>query len=163
MNLDQIQAKCFIMTLFIRDDGERFLLGDGGYEFKDSQLHFTANSVASDIVEVQGGNGVLLAGQVQRSSVQAFDGYIGTFGISRAKTEQLRTDFYNFFITDHFYTAVYILPSGAAVQRRRGFIVEAPEVRELFQMSPEYHVGLNFEEVDYLPYTEDDAGAEVSL
>ena len=73
MNLDQITTKCWILALFERDDGERFLLGDGWFDFKDSQQHFQPNTIASDIVELQGADGQLLAGQVRernRQSVQ---------------------------------------------------------------------------------------------
>ena len=66
MELADITTKCYILTLFIRDDGERFLLGSGAYEFKQNQLHFITNTVQSDLVEVQGNDGVLLAGQVRR-------------------------------------------------------------------------------------------------
>ena len=44
MNLDSITPQCFIMALFIRDDGERFLLGTGAYQFNKKQLHFAANT-----------------------------------------------------------------------------------------------------------------------
>ena len=33
MNLDEIASRVYIMTLFIRSDGERFLLGGGKYPF----------------------------------------------------------------------------------------------------------------------------------
>ena len=50
MNLDQIATKCFILALFIRDDGQRLLLGDGFYDFKSNLQHFQGNTIANDIV-----------------------------------------------------------------------------------------------------------------
>lgn len=161
MNLDQITLQGFILTLFIRDDGERFLLGSGAYEFKDSQLHFTANKYQNDIVEVQGNDGMLLAGQVRRSSTQDFDGYIGDNTVSRNDIEQYRRNFLSFFRKNYYYTVVYIFHDGTAIQRRQGFIVGAPEVKELYQFFPEYHVGLNFEDVNYYSYLEDSNGDEI--
>ena len=160
MNLDEIDKKCFILALFIRDDGQRFLLGSGAYEFKDSQLHFSANTMANDVVEVQGNDGYLLAGQVRRPTTQVFDGYIGDASINKPDIEGYRRDFFAFFQKNHFYTVVYIFPDGTAIQRRRGFIVDASEVRELYQMFPEYHIGLNFEDVNYYKYSEDEDGHE---
>lgn len=160
MNLDQIKTKCFILSLFIRDDGERFLLGSGAYEFKDSQLHFVANTYKNDIVEVQGDDGLFLAGQVRRSSTQPFDGYIGDATVKKSAIEQYRQDFIKFFRKDFYYTVVYIFSDGTAIQRRKGFIVDAPEVKELYQYYPEYHVALNFEDINYYSYAEDEAGNE---
>ena len=160
MNLDQIQTKCFILSLFIRDDGERFLLGSGAYEFKDSQQHFIANTFKNDIVEVQGDDGLFLAGQVRRSATQEFDGYIGDASVKKADIEQYRQDFFKFFRKNYYYTVVYIFTDGTAIQRRKGFIVEAPEVKELYQFYPEYHIGLNFEDVNYYSYAEDAGGQE---
>ena len=77
MSVAGVTARCWILALFIRDDGERFLLGDGMYEFAEKQQHFQANEFANDVVEVQGNDGSLLAGQVRRSTAQAFDGYVG--------------------------------------------------------------------------------------
>ena len=62
MNLADITTKCYILALIIRDDGERLLLGDGAYEFKDSQQHFQPNTYANDVVELQGTDGQMLAG-----------------------------------------------------------------------------------------------------
>jgi len=161
MNLDQIQTQCFILALFIRDDGQRFLLGSGAYEFKDKQLHFTANSYANDIVEVQGNDGVLLAGQVRRASSQAFDGYIGDATVGKQDVENYRKNFLAFFRKNYYYTVVYVFPDGTAIQRRKGFIVDAPQVKELFQFYPEYHIALNFEDVNYYEYNEDEEGHEI--
>lgn len=160
MNLDEIDKKCFILALFIRDDGQRFLLGSGAYEFKDSQLHFAANTMSNDVVEVQGNDGYLLAGQVRRPTTQVFDGYIGDASINKSDIEGYRRDFFAFFQKNHFYTVVYIFPDGTAIQRRRGFIVDAGEIRELYQMFPEYHIGFNFEDVNYYKYAEDEDGHE---
>ena len=160
MNLDQIQTQCFILSLFIRDDGQRFLLGSGAYEFKDTEQHFDANTYANDVVEVQGNDGVFLAGQVRRPSAQSFDGYIGDASVSKADIEEYRKDFLAFFRKNYYYTVVYIFPNGEAIQRRKGFIVDAPEVKELYQVFPEYHIALNFEDINYYSYAEDDDGNE---
>lgn len=160
MNLDQIQTECFILSLFIRDDGQRFLLGSGAYEFKKSQQHFEANDYANDVIEVQGNDGVFLAGQVRRPSAQSFDGYIGDASVSKADIEQYRKDFLAFFRKNYYYTVVYIYPNGEAIQRRKGFIVDAPEVKELYQVFPEYHIALNFEDINYYSYAEDPDGQE---
>lgn len=160
MNLDDIKTKCFILSLFIREDGERFLLGSGAYEFKDSQLHFVANKYENDIVEVQGDDGLFLAGQVRRSTAQDFDGYIGDATVKKPDVEEYRKDFLAFFRKNYYYTVVYIFPDGTAIQRRKGFIVDAPEVKELYQFYPEYHVALNFEDINYYSYSENEEGQE---
>lgn len=160
MNLDQIKPECFIIALFIRDDGERFLLGSGAYEFKEDQKHFAANTFSNDVVEVQGNDGVFLAGQVRRAATQVFDGYIGDGTTTREKVEEYRREFLAFFRKNHYYTVVYVFSNGTAIQRRRGFIVDAPEVEELYQIFPEYHIGINFEDVNYYSYTENDKGEE---
>ena len=160
MNLKDITTKCFIMALIIRDDGERLLLGSGRYEFKEDQKHFAANAFSNDVVEVQGNDGVFLAGQVRRAATQVFDGFVGDGTTSKSDVEKWRTDFLRFFRKEHFYKVIYIFPDGTSIQRRQGFIVDAPEVPELYQMFPEYHVGLNFEDVNYYTYAEDDDGAE---
>lgn len=160
MYLKDITTQCFILTLFIRDDGERFLLGSGAYVFKNGQQHFAANTYANDVVEVQGDDGVFLAGQVRRPTAQSFDGYIADASVGKTDTEDYRRDFLAFFRKNYYYTAVYIFPDGSAIQRRNGFIVDAPEVRELYQYYPEYHVALNFEDVNYYSYSEDDEGDE---
>lgn len=160
MNLTDIATQCFILALFIREDGERFLLGSGAYEFNNSQLHFVANTYQNDIVEVQGDDGVLLAGQVRRGSTQKFDGYIGDATVSKQRIEEYRRDFFAFFRKDYYYTVVYIFPDGTAIQRRKGFIVDAPEVQELYQVHPEYHIALNFEDINYYSYAEDAEGQE---
>ena len=161
MNLDQIETKCFILALFIRDDGERFLLGSRAYEFKDSQLHFVANTYQNDVVEVQGNDGIMLAGQVRRAVAQGFNGYIGDSSVDRATIEQYRQAFLKFFRKNHYYKVVYIFPDGSAIQRRQGFIVEAPEAKELYQLFPEYHISMNFEDINYYNYDEDAEGQEI--
>lgn len=160
MNLNEIEAKCFIMALFIRDDGLRFLLGSGAYEFKDSQLMFAGNTIENDVVSVQGNDGYMLAGQVRRPNTQVFDGYIGDASVSKSEVEGYRRDFMAFFQKNHFYTVVYVMADGSAIQRRRGFLVDAPTSQELWQMYPEYHVALNFEDVNYYKYSENDDGEE---
>ena len=160
MNLDQIQTKCFILALFIRDDDQRFLLGSGAYEFVEKQLHFTANEYQNDIVEVQGNDGLMLAGQVRRPKTQTFEGFIGDATVTKVNTETYRRNFLQFFRPNHYYKVVYILPNGEAIQRRQGFIVDAPEVKEMFQYYPNYHVALNFEDLNYYSYTEDADGNE---
>ena len=161
MNLNDITNQGFILALFIRDDGERFLLGTGFYEFQQSQLHFAANVLNNDVVEVQGNDGVLLAGQVRRAAKQSFDGYIGDGTVSRADIEQKRRDFFAFFRKNYYYTVVYVFNDGTAIQRKNGFIVDAPEVEELYQIFPEYHIAFNFEDVNYYTYSEDDDGNEI--
>ena len=161
MNLDEIEKKCFILALFIRDDGERFLLGSRMFEFVDSQLHFSGNNYQNDIVEVQGNDGVMLAGQVRRGSSQAFDGYIGDSSVDRSTIEQYRRSFFQFFRKNHYYKVVYIFTDGTAIQRRQGFIVEAPEVKELYQLFPQYHISMNFEDINYYNYEEDSEGQEI--
>lgn len=161
MNLDQIETKCFILALFIRDDWQRFLLGSRMFEFVDSQLHFTANVYQNDVVEVQGNDGVMLAGQVRRGNSQAFDGYIGDSSVDRNVIEQNRREFFKFFRKNHYYKVVYVLPNGQAIQRRQGFIVEAPEAKELYQLFPKYHISMNFEDINYYNYEEDSEGEEI--
>lgn len=155
----------WIQALFIRDDGERFLLGGGNYPFTQNQLHFNGDAIASDVVELQGTDGQLLAGQVRRSSTQQFDGYVGA-AMDRPNadgntTEQLRIDFLNFFQVRHYYTVVYVNENGEAIQSRVGYLVDAPEVKEIIHMSPSYHVALNFEDPNYYEYEEDENGKEI--
>lgn len=161
MNLSDIITKCYILALIIRDDGERLLLGDGIYEFKSSLQHFAPNIYQNDVVELQGTDGQLLAGQVRRSATQAFDGYIADGTIGKTDTEQSRRRFLGFFRKKHHYKVVYIMPDGTAVQRDRGYIVDAPAVQELYQRFPEYHIGLNFEDPNYYEYSENDEGEEI--
>lgn len=160
MNLNEIEAQGFILALFIRDDGQRFLLGTGAYQFLDSQLHFTANSFANDVVEVQGNDGVYFAGQVRRANTQAFDGYIGDADTPREEIENYRRQFIAFFRKNYYYTVVYVFNNGSAIKRQKGFIVDAPEVKELYQIYPQYHIALNFEDVNYYQYNENDEGIE---
>lgn len=161
MNLDQIATKCFILALFIRDDGERLLLGDGFYDFKSNLQHFQANTIANDVVELQGDNGQLLAGQVMRSGAQKFEGYIGDATTNRQTIEQKRSDFMAFFRIKHFYKVIYIFPDGTAIQRQRGYLTDAPTIPEIFQKFPEYSVALNFEDANYYEYAEDEHGDEI--
>ena len=161
MNLSDIETKNYILALFIRDDGERFLLGSGAYEFEKDQLHFVANTYANDIVEVQGNDGVFLAGQVRRPQAQSFDGYIGDASVSKTDVEAYRKAFIAFFRKNYYYKVVYIFKDGSAIQRRRGFIVDAPEVKELYQLFPKYHISLNFEDINYYDYQEDSGGEEI--
>lgn len=160
MNLNEIEAQGFILALFIRDDGQRFLLGTGAYQFLDSQLHFTANSFANDVVEAQGNDGVFFAGQVRRANTQAFDGYIGDADTPREDIENYRRQFIAFFRKNYYYTVVYVFNNGSAIKRQKGFIVDAPEVKELYQIYPQYHIALNFEDVNYYQYNENDEGIE---
>lgn len=156
--LADITAQNWILALFIRDDGERFLLGTGAYEFKKSLQHFQPNTYANDVVELQGTDGQLLAGQVRRTASQPFDGYIADQTINQTETENRRRAFLMFFRKKHFYTVAYILPNGTAIQRRRGYITDAPAVAEMIQRWPEYHVALNFEDPNYYEYAEDEDG-----
>lgn len=160
MYLDEIITQPFILALFKRDDGERFLLGSGAYEFKDTQQHFSANTFINDVVEMQGSDGALLAGQVRRASVQSFDGFIGDGTTCKSKVEQYRVDFLKYFRKNHFYNVIYIFSNGTAIQRKRGFIVDAPVAQELYQYMPEYHIALNFEDVNYYKYAENSEGQE---
>ena len=161
MTIKDVTSKCWILALFIRDDGGRFLLGDGNYEFDEKQLHFAANTMANDVVEVQGNDGYLLAGQVRRPGVQSFDGYIGDSSTPKATIETHRQAFFSFFRKNYFYTVVYVFSDGTAIQRKRGFLVDAPVAQELYQIYPKYHVALNFEDVNYYYYDEDASGTEI--
>ncbi len=154
MTPDGLRDQYIIATMFIRDDYERFALGVGNYQFKEKQLMFAEDSVASDIVNVQGGDGVLLAGQVLRAGTQTFEGFVGSPTSTKADIETYRQAFLSFFRLGHFYDVVFILPSGNAYHRTNGFIVNAPTVQELRQINPEYSVGFNFENVDYEIYAE---------
>ena len=66
-----------------------------------------------------------------------------------------------FFRKKHFYKVVYIFPDGSAIQRKRGYIVDAPSVPEIWQKFPEYHIGLNFEDPNYYEYAENNLGEEI--
>lgn len=161
MPIKGVTPKCYILSLFVRDDGERFVLGSGYYEFKDKQMHFKANTVANDVIEVQGNDGYLLAGQVRRPGSQDFDGFVGDGTVDKAEVEQKRRDFLAFFRKNHFYKVVYVFSDGTAIQRKRGFLTDDPTVKELYQIYPEYHVALNFEDVNYYSYAEDEDGEEI--
>lgn len=160
-NVRGVDAKCWIVALIIRSDKERLLLGDGGFEFTDAQQHFTPDTFSNTVIDVQGGDGSLLSGQVRRASVQSFDGYIGDGGCSKNKIESLRREFLSFFKPNYLYEVVYVFADGSAVKRQRGFIVDAPSVQELYQIHPLYHVGLSFEDVDYYTYMENSNGDEI--
>lgn len=161
MAIQDVTSRCWILALFIRDDGQRLLLGDGHYEFKKGQQHFSANTFENDTTEIQGNDGILLSGQVRRPSVQVFEGYIGDGTLNKQQIEQVRRDFFMFFRKNYYYTVVYIFADGTAIQRRNGFIEDAPEVQELWQIHPEYHVGMLFEDVNYYAYDEDAEGQEI--
>lgn len=161
MAIKDVDTKCYILALFIRSDGERFLLGSGRYEFVKKQMHFSANTIANDVVEIQGNDGYLLAGQVRRPGTQNFDGYVGTGTTSKTDVESYRRAFFKFFRKNFLYKVIYVFPDGSAIQRKRGFLVDAPTVQELYQMYPEYHVALNFEDINYYYYNEDADGNEI--
>ncbi len=155
-----IASRCWIMALFIREDKQRFLLGDGAFMFGEGQQHFAANKISSTVIDVQGSNGVLLAGQTMQASNQTFAGYIGDATLSKKEVENYRRQFINFFKLNTSYEVVYVMPDGSAIKRQRGFVVNAPEVQELWQMFPEYSVTLNFEDVNYYKYEEDEVTGE---
>lgn len=161
MSVRGVTEKCWILALFVRDDGQRLLLGSGAYEFKKSQQHFVANAMENDVVSIQGNDGALIAGQVRRARSQSFDGYVTDATTPGSDMETYREQFIAYFAKNHFFDVIYIFPDGDAIKRRRGFIVDAPEVRELFQVHPEYHVALNFEDVNYYRYLEDAEGQEI--
>ena len=150
-----ITPKCWIMALFIRDDGERLLLGDGVFEFNQKQQHFAPNKISSTVIDVQGNDGVKIAGQTLRASNQKFEGYIGDAAVSKQEIEVYRRQFINYFRVRARYEVVYVMPDGSAVKRQRGFLVNAPSVKELWQIHPEYSVTLTFEDVNYYKYEED--------
>lgn len=155
-----VAPRCWILALIIREDKERLLLGDGAFMFNKKQQHFAANKVTSTVIDVQGSNGSLLAGQTMKAANQTFEGYIGDAGVSKEEIEVLRRQFLNFFKLNMTYEVVYVMPDGSAVKRQRGFVVNAPEVQELWQIHPEYSVSLNFEDVNYYKYEEDDVTGE---
>lgn len=150
-----VKPACYIQTLFIREDGARFLLGAGNYEFIEKQLLFAGDKITNTTVDVQGNDGVLLAGQKRVAANQAFKGYIGDATNTKLEVKDLRRQFIAFFQPNRYYTVVYISPDGSAVKRQRGFLVNAPEVQDLFQIHPQYSVGFNFEDVNYYTYDED--------
>lgn len=161
MAVKGVQSRCWILALFIRDDKERLLLGDGAYEFSKKQQHFAADKISNTIIDVQGNNGVLLAGQTKKAADQKFDGYVGDATMTKEEIEAYRKQFINFFRVGRKFTVVYIFPDGTAEKRQRGFLIDAPSVEELWQIHPEYHVSLNFEDVNYYKYSEDDSGNEI--
>ena len=161
MNIDNVTTTGFILALFIRSDGQRFLLGDGDYTFAQKQLLFTASVMSNDVVQLQGSNGAMLAGQVRRPATQSFDGFIGDGTSSRNDVEIARRKFIAFFQQDYSYTVVYLDCNGNASQQKLGYIVDSPEVKELYQIQPNYHVALAFEDVNYYEYAENPAGEEI--
>lgn len=160
MAVVNVAPRRYILAYFIRSDDERLLLGDGAYEFTDKQQHFAANTVENDVIEVQGNDGALLAGQVRRAATQSFDGYVGDGTTTAEEVEKYRRAFLSFFRKNYLYTVVYVFADGSAIQRKRGYIVDAPEITELYQIYPEYHVALNFEDVNYYAYSENADGSE---
>jgi len=156
-----VEQQNWIVALFIRDDGQRLILGDGAFEFKEGQQHFAADDLSNTVIDVQGGDGSLLSGQVRRASVQSFDGYIGDAGCSKVQIEAYRRQFLTFFRPNHLYETVYVFTDGSAVKRQRGFLVEMPSVQELWQIYPEYHVGMSYEDVNYYNYIEGPDGSEI--
>lgn len=156
-----VESKCWILAMFIRDDKERLLLGDGPYEFAEKQQHFAADKITNTVIDVQGNNGVLLAGQTKKATTQSFDGYVGDATMSKETIEAYRKQFINYFQIGRKYTVVYIFPDGSAEKRQRGFLVDTPQVEELWQIHPEYHVSFNFEDVNYYKYNEDEYGNEI--
>lgn len=163
MSIKGVDPRCWIMAMFIRNDGERFLLGDGAFQFAESQQHFAANEIDNTVVTVQGSDGVLLAGQTRRAAPQSFDGYVGDATTTKDDVEFYRRKFLAFFAgnVDRRYEVVYIFPNGTAIKRQRGFISDAPAVPELWQVHPTYHVSLNFEDPSYYTYAEDSDGNEL--
>lgn len=163
MSVSGVRPRCFIMALVIRSDGQRLLLGDGMYEFQKDQIHFAANTISNTVIDVQGADGVLLAGQTRRASSQEFNGYVGDATRTKQEIEKARRKFIAFFQSGQNvkYEIVYIFPDGSAIKRQRGFLVNAPSVEELWQIHPEYHVALNFEDVNYYVYNEDENGNEL--
>lgn len=156
-----IESRCWILAMFIREDGKRLLLGDGAYEFGSKQQHFAPNKISSTTIDVQGDNGVLLAAQTMQASNQTFAGYVGDATMSKQEIEVQRRNFINFFTINTLYEVVYVFPDGSAIKRQRGFVVKAPSVEELWQIHPEYSVTMNFEDVNYYRYEEDANGNEI--
>ena len=161
MAIRDVTSQCWIQAMFIRSDKTRFLLGSGAYEFDSAQQHFVANQFITDVVDVHGGDGALIAGQVRRASAQPFDGYIGDGTTSKEDVETYRRQFIAFFQKNYMFEVVYVFPDGTAIRRGRGYIVDAPEVKELYQVIPKFHVSLNFEDVNYYTYDEDENGNEI--
>ena len=161
MSVKDVTSECWVLTLFVREDGQRLLLGSGDYIFKDTQQHFSANSIINDTVDVQGGDGTYIVGQVRRAQPQSFDGYVGDGTYTKTEIETKRRAFIAFFQKNHMFEAIYVFPDGSAIRRQRGFIVDAPEVKTLYEVVPEYHVALNFEDVNYYAYAEDEDGNEI--
>lgn len=156
----EIKSRCWILALIVREDGERLLLGDGAFMFREGQQHFPGNNISNTVVEVQGNNGVMLAGQTMQAANQNFEGYIGDASLSKVEIENYRRQFINFFQLNQYYQVIYILPDGTAIKRQRGFITTPPSVEELWQIHPQYSVALNFEDINYYKYEEDPVTGE---
>ena len=161
MAVTGVTAQGWILALFIRGDGERFLLGSGAFEFKEGLQHFTANEFVNDTVDVQGGDGRYITGQVRRATDQVFQGYVGDATCDKAQIELYRRQFLAFFQKNYYFEVVYVFPDETAIRRQRGYITRAPEVKEMWQIFPEYSVSLNFEDVNYYTYAEDKDGHEI--
>lgn len=161
VNIQSIQPTNFILALIERDDGGRMLLGAGAFSFDEGQTHFSRNDFVNDIVEIQGGDGTLLAGQVRRASAQEFEGFVGDGSSTKQEIEEYRRQFFKFFRKNYHYRVIYIFSDGTAIQRRRGYIVDAPEIKELYQFIPEWHIAFNFEDVNYYEYDETPDGEEI--
>lgn len=159
--IQSITPTNFILALIERDDGVRMLLGSDPFSFSEDQAHFSRNDFVNDIVEIQGGDGTLLAGQVRRASAQEFEGFVGDGSSTKQEVEDYRRQFFKFFRKNYYYRVIYIFSDGTAIQRRRGYIVDAPEIKELYQFIPEWRIALNFEDVNYYQYAEAPDGSEI--
>ena len=171
--ISDITPKCIVMVLFKRDDGERFLLGDGDYEFNSSQVQFEPDEIVNDVVELQGTDGQMITGQARRSASQTFKGYIGDQTTKPADLEEMRAKFVNFFLTDHKYEVVYItnleyypippLPANIPMCLRRsgGYLTASPTSQFLRFSGLEYEVSLAFEDVNYYYYMEDSSTGDM--
>ena len=87
MSVKDVVSECWILTLFVREDGQRLLLGSGDYAFRSDQQHFSANLIVNDTVDVQGGDGTYIIGQVRRAQPQVFEGYVGDGSYSKQQVE----------------------------------------------------------------------------
>lgn len=171
--ISDITPKCIVMVLFKRDDGERFLLGDGDYEFNSSQAQFEPDEIVNDVVELQGTDGQMITGQARRSASQTFKGYIGDQTTKPADLEEMRAKFVNFFLTDHKYEVVYITnleyyptpPSADSIpmclRRSGGYLTMSPTSQFLRFSGLEYEVSLAFEDVNYYYYMEDSSTGDM--
>lgn len=174
--IKDITPSKFIMTLFIRDDGERLLLGGQEYEFNSKYKAFARDRVVNSVFDLQGTDGAVISGQVRRSSAQEFKGFIGTNATKESKVLNMRTRFFQFFQMRHYYDAIYITdrktyytPGGTTAQieipycmrRMRGYITAAPEAQTDTLGFCEYSVSLAFEDPNYYLYAETNQGKEI--